>query len=104
MRTYRPRYKKIRKLIYSEENTSIIGAYDDGFIVIINILDFKFDTYKKSDSQIYTFDIMKNYNILIWGGYDRKISYSHLAQMISKKVWMPLSISANLNGKINKAH
>lgn len=87
VRTYRPRYKKIRRLIYSEENTSIIAAYDDGFFVIINILDFKFETYKKSDSQIYTFDIMKNYNILIWGGYDRKISYSQMSNLDETKIF-----------------
>jgi hypothetical protein len=81
IRTYRPRYKKIRRLIYSEENTSIIAAYDDGFIVLINIIDFKFETYKKSNSQIYTFDIMKNLNILIWGGFDRNISYSNMSNM-----------------------
>lgn len=81
IRTYRPRFKRIRKILYSEENSSIFGCYDDGFIITINILDFKFETYKKSDNQIYTFDIMKNYNIIVWGGYDRKINFSPISNM-----------------------
>jgi len=81
IRTYRPRFKRIRKLMYSAENSSIFVCYDDGFFIIINIIDFKFESYRKSENQIYTFDIMKNYNILVWGGYDKKIMFSPINNM-----------------------
>jgi len=87
IRTYRPRFKRIRKLLYSAENSSVFVCYDDGFFITINILDFKFESYKKSDNQIYTFDIMKNYNILVWGGYDKKIMFSHINNLDSTQLF-----------------
>ncbi len=88
IRTYRPRFKRIRKLMYSHENSSIFACYDDGFFIMINLLDYKFESFKKSENQIYTFDIMKNYNILIWGGYDRKIMFSYINNMnVTQLFW-----------------
>jgi hypothetical protein len=81
IRTYRPRFKRIRKIIYSPENSSIFASYDDGYIAVINLTNYKVATYKISNSQIYTMEIMPNYNILIFGGVEKKIKFSYIIDL-----------------------
>jgi hypothetical protein len=81
IKTFRPRFKKIRKLIYSSPNSSIFVSYDDGYIVVIYLPDFKIEHFKMSSAQIYSIEIMENSNILIYGGVEKKILFSHVTNL-----------------------
>lgn len=81
IKTFRPRFKKIRKLIYSSPNSSIFVTYDDGYIVVIYLPHFKIEHYKMSSAQIYSIEIMENSNILTFGGVEKKILYSHVTNL-----------------------
>lgn len=81
IRTFRPRFKRIRKILYSPENSSVFASYDDGFIVVINLINFKINSYKMSSSQIYAMEIIPNLNALIFGGVEKKILYSYIIDL-----------------------
>jgi WD40 repeat protein len=81
IKTYRPRTKRIRKIIYSAANSSIFASYDDGYVVIITLDDFKIHSFKMSESQIYTMEILQNENILVFGGVDKKIFYAQIINL-----------------------
>jgi hypothetical protein len=81
IRTYRPRFKRVRKIIYSPENSSLFASYDDGYIVVINLTNFKISSYKMCSSQIYTMSILPNHNAIIFGGVDKKILYSYIINL-----------------------
>jgi hypothetical protein len=81
VKTFRPRFKKIRQLIYSAPNSSIFASYDDGYIVVIYLPDFKIEHFRMSTAQIYSMEIMENSNILIFGGVEKKILYSHVTNL-----------------------
>ena len=81
IRTFRPRFKRVRKIIYSQENSSIFACYDDGYLTVISMINFKITSYKISSNQIYTMDIMPNYNILIFGGVEKKILISYIINL-----------------------
>lgn len=98
IRTLRPRYTRVRKLLYSEENNLLLGAYDDGYLVSIYfnrvvldpnidpILQYNIELHKISAHQIYSLCLMKNLNILLFGGYDSLINYCHLTDL--EKVYL----------------
>jgi len=81
VKTFRPRFKKIRKLLYSSENSSIFASYDDGYIVVIYLTNFKLEHFRMSDSQIYSMEILPNLNILIFGGVEKKIMYASVINL-----------------------
>lgn len=81
VKTFRPRFKKVRKIIYSPENSSIFASYDDGYIVVIYLTNFKLDHFKMSNSQIYSMELMTNQNILVFGGVEKKILFSHVINL-----------------------
>jgi WD40 repeat protein len=82
IRTYRPRTKRIRKLIYSQANASIFASYDDGYIVVISLSDLnKVQSFKMSEAQIYTMEILPNQNILAYGGVEKKIFYAPIIDL-----------------------
>jgi hypothetical protein len=67
--------------MYSPENYSLFASYDDGYIVVIYLTNFKLEHYRMSTSQIYTMDIMTNHNILIFGGVEEKILFSQVINL-----------------------
>ena len=81
IRTYRPRFKRIRKILYSAANSSIFASYDDGYIIMISLIDLKFTQYRMSTSQIYTMEILPNHNVLVFGGVEKKILYSYILDL-----------------------
>jgi hypothetical protein len=81
IKTLRPRFKRIRKLFYSPENSSIFTAYDDGNLVVISVSDFKIFHHKLSSAQVYSMEIMTTQNILLFGGAEKKIMYSRISNL-----------------------
>ena len=81
IRTFRPRFKRVRKIIYSQENSSIFACYDDGYLIVINMINYKISSYKISANQVYAMEIMHNYNILIFGGVEKKIMFSYIINL-----------------------
>ena len=81
IRTFRPRFKRVRKIMFSQENSSLFACYDDGYLIVINLINYKISSFKISSKQIYSMEIMQNYNILIFGGVEKKIQYSFIINL-----------------------